>query len=95
MAGHELNVVAQRPQLGDDGLKQGLGVAARKVGTPDRSRKQHVSDLGEPGLTIEEDHVSGGVTRAVIDLPRRFPSVTLSPLASHRLGVKGRASGTP
>src|ERR1019366_3681592 len=56
---HEGDIVAQRPELGGDGGDQLAIVAARKVGPPDRVLEQHVADLGEARLAMEEDHVAG------------------------------------
>ena len=50
MAGHELNVVAQRPQLGCDGADQRRVIAAGEIRPADRAPEQHVSDLRELGV---------------------------------------------
>jgi len=68
----EGDVIAQRPQLGGDRRQQGLMIAAQEVGAPDRALKQHVADLGEAGLAVEEDHMARRVAGAVEDLPPRL-----------------------
>src|SRR6266481_4620501 len=58
---HETHVVAQRPELGGDGVDQVGVVAAWKVGASDGALEQHVAHLGEARLAMEEDHVAGRV----------------------------------
>ena len=43
-------------------------IAAREVGAADGALEQHVADLGEPRLAVEEDHMAGRVAGAVVDL---------------------------
>src|SRR5258706_4430456 len=66
------HVVAQRPELAGDRGDQILEVAARKVGAPDRASEQHIADLGEAAPAVEEDHMSGRVAGAMVDLEFRL-----------------------
>ena len=72
MAGHELDVFAQGPELTGNGLDQLGMISAWKVGAADRSLEQHVAHLGEASLAIEKDNVARGVAGAVPDLEYRL-----------------------
>ena len=72
MPRHKGHIVAQRPQLGHHGSNQGVWIAAREVCTADGSLEQHVSDLGEAGRPVEEDHMARSVPRTMGHLPGRL-----------------------
>ena len=65
MAAKERNVVTQRQQLGLDRCDQRRMVAIREVGSPDRTLEQHVAHQSEPCRFVDEDQVTGRMTRAV------------------------------
>src|SRR5438132_1321808 len=66
VAGHELDIVAERPEASGDRLDQLGVVAAREIRPPDGALEQHVAHLGELRLAVEEDHMARRVPRAVV-----------------------------
>src|SRR5690606_35196065 len=72
VARHEGDVIAQRPQLAGDGGDQVGVVAAREIRPADRAAEQHVADLGEARLAVEEHYMARGVARTVDNLPGRL-----------------------
>src|SRR3990172_7804310 len=68
VARNEGHVAAQRPELRGDGTDQRVVVAARNIGAADGALEQHVADDREPVVFAVEDHVTGGVARAMAHL---------------------------
>lgn len=64
-------------------------VAAGKISAADRSLEQYVADLGETGLPVEENHVSGRVAGAVPDLKLSFADLHGIAFAEPTVGYKG------
>src|SRR5260221_4598078 len=84
---NEGHIVAQRPELTGDRGDQVLEVAARKVGPPDGASEQHIADLSEAALAMEEDHVSRRVAGTVVDFELRLsqahPVTVAEPAVRH------------
>src|SRR5262245_8878967 len=64
----EAHVVAEDEQPLADRADERVVVAAWEVRAPDRALEEHVAHQREARRTVEEDHVAGGVARAVLDL---------------------------
>src|SRR3546814_9321432 len=79
-------VAAKRPQLARNRIEQLLVVAARKVGAPDRSLKDHVADDRELRRRMMKH-----------DMPRRVPrtvdDVDLKIAAGDRIAIDQPAVG--
>ena len=67
MARNEAEVPAQRPELRRDRMNQCRQVAARKVGTANRTLEQHIANENHPVLMLDEDHMTGRMSGTVPD----------------------------
>jgi hypothetical protein len=65
MPRNECNVIAQGPELRDNGFNKGVVIAAREIRTADRSLENNISDGSELRRLVEEDDMSRRVARAV------------------------------
>ena len=75
MTGHEPHVVGERQELRADRTDQGVEVATREVGAPDRPLEQHVAHDREATRGVDEHDVSGRVTGTMTHLEARVPHV--------------------
>jgi len=72
MPGDEGDIVTERKELLANRTDQGRVIAARKVGSPDRSGEQDVPNDGHLRLGMEEHHMTRRVTRCVNNLQDLF-----------------------
>ena len=72
MAGHELHVVAERPEPARYGLDKLLVIATRKIRAPDRTCKQNVANERHFRAHMEEHDVAGRVAGTVADAELRL-----------------------
>ena len=57
MAGNELDIIAERPELLMDRVDQRLVIAARKIGAADRAGEEHIADQGQFRRGMEKHHM--------------------------------------
>lgn len=95
MAGNEHRVVAHGPQALRDAVYQMLVIALREVGAANAAGKQYIADKRAVHLGRIKHHVARRVARARRTESVCLPSVTVSPSASQRVGLKARAGGKP
>ena len=67
MAGHELHVIAERPEFVGYRADQVFVVAAREVCAADRALEQYVADEGDLCICVVDHDVARRVTRRVDD----------------------------
>lgn len=67
MSGHEVHVVAKRPQPAGDQLDKLLVIALGKIGAADGAGEEHVADEGDLGVLVEEHNMAWRMSRTVAD----------------------------
>ena len=81
------HVVAVRPKLFRDTIKQVLMIAFRKVRATDRALKKHIANESNLVCFTQKDHMTRRVSRAVLDLQFRLANsngfATLQPTGRH------------
>ncbi len=68
MAADEADIVAERQQFRLDRRDQRRMAAAGQIGAADRAVEQHVADIGEAHVPVEEHHAARRVPRTVKNL---------------------------
>lgn len=68
-------------------------IAARKVGAADRALEEHVADLGDLRLAVEEDDMSGRMARTMEDFEPDFADLDLVTLLQPSVRPKTRHAG--
>src|SRR5690606_24413731 len=91
VSGKENRVVAERPQLLRDRIKQLLVVAAREIGAADRPLEQDVADDRELRGAMIEDDMPGRMPRGVNDLDREIAHPYRVAIAKPAVGLEGLA----
>ena len=89
MARHEGDVVAQRPELADDGIDQRRVIAAREIGASDRPLEQHIAHDRQACARVKEHHMAGRVAGGVDDLQRLFAEADDVAVDQPAVGLEG------
>src|ERR1700756_3277629 len=91
----ETDVVAERQQFFGDRADQRGMAAARQIGAADRAVEQHVADMGETHLLVEEDYAARRMTRAMENVEAQFADPDLlafpEPAIGHEIADAGDA----
>ena len=95
MTGNELDIVAEREQLFlDRGNQRGM-IAAREIGTPDRSLEKHVANLRELAVSVKKHDMPRRMPRAMqnsqFDLAETHAVAVLQPARRDEGGACGKA----
>lgn len=91
MAGDEADRIAQRPEPFPDGVDQAGVIAAGKIGAPDGSLEEYITDQRQLTPPMEEDDVPRGVAGAVQHL--QFHRAKVDPVVLFQPAVGSEGFG--
>jgi thiol-disulfide isomerase/thioredoxin len=85
---HKAHIIAQREELFAYGRQKRRMVAAREIGSADRSLEQHVADKREPRLRLKKHHMARGMAGAMQDVETHAAHVDLVAVTQPLIGGK-------